>query len=177
MVIAIKATAAFVILWTLILYTINGFLCIPVNRFWDATVEGACVDMTKFYYGQQIPNIISDFVILVMPMKIIWELPITRVQKALLSGVFLIGGLYVYLIDAANLFFANAACCRTLIFDIFRLIAMIRLMKVGPDVTCENRISQTSCHRADNAIYRQRSACCGMDVPRSRRGHRRRLPP
>ncbi|KAL1976220.1 hypothetical protein VTN31DRAFT_2502 [Thermomyces dupontii] len=114
--IAIKAMAAFVILWTVSLYIINGFLCIPVNRFWDSTVEGACVDMAKFYYGQQIPNIISDFVILVMPMKIIWELPITKVQTALLSGIFLIGGL-------------------TLIFDIFRLVAMIRLTKVGPDVT------------------------------------------
>ena len=141
--IAIKAMAAFVILWTVSLYIINGFLCIPVNRFWDSTVEGACVDMAKFYYGQQIPNIISDFVILVMPMKIIWELPITKVQTALLSGIFLIGGLYVYPRGAPSSRFSltSPAIYRTLIFDIFRLVAMIRLTKDGPDVTCKNSTS------------------------------------
>ena len=85
----------FVCLWVVGVYVAGGLLCIPVNKFWDPSVEGACLDIAKFNYGLQIPNILSDFILLVMPMKVVWTLPIPKSQKMLLSGVFLVGGLYV----------------------------------------------------------------------------------
>ncbi|KAJ5676099.1 hypothetical protein N7462_008996 [Penicillium macrosclerotiorum] len=105
-----------VILWTVSIWVAGALNCIPVNRFWDPSVEGACIDMGRFYYGMQIPNIVSDLIILVMPLKVVWSLPIAKSQKILLSGVFIVGGL-------------------TLIFDIVRLVAMIHLTRVGPDIT------------------------------------------
>ena len=93
--IAINVVGSIVILWTVAIYVASALMCIPLNKFWDASVEGTCIDTTKFYYGQQIPNIISDFIILVMPLKVVWGLPIGKSQKFLLSGVFLVGGLYV----------------------------------------------------------------------------------
>ena len=90
---AVNAVAIFVVVWTVAIYVAGALLCIPVNKFWDRSVEGTCIDVAKFYYAQQIPNIISDFVILVMPLKVVWGLPIGKSQKFLLSGVFLIGGL------------------------------------------------------------------------------------
>ncbi|CAG8160985.1 unnamed protein product [Penicillium nalgiovense] len=116
MTIAVNVMFGFVTLWVVGVYVAGALLCIPTKKFWDQSVEGACLDPAKFYYGLQIPNILSDLILLIMPMRVVWTLPIPKSQKALLSGVFLVGGL-------------------TLIFDIFRLNAMIRLVEQGPDIT------------------------------------------
>ncbi|KXG53624.1 uncharacterized protein PGRI_006740 [Penicillium griseofulvum] len=116
MVIAVNVMFGFVTLWVVGVYVAGALLCIPVSKFWDPSIPGACLDPAKFYYGIQIPNILSDLILLIMPMRVVWALPIPKSQKAALSGVFLVGGL-------------------TLIFDIFRLNAMIKLVEAGPDIT------------------------------------------
>ncbi|KAJ5964245.1 uncharacterized protein N7479_004121 [Penicillium vulpinum] len=116
MTIAVNFMFGFIALWVVGVYVAGALLCIPVSKFWNPSIEGACLDPAKFYYGMQIPNIISDIILLIMPMNVVWTLPIPKSQKMLLSGVFLVGGL-------------------TLIFDIFRLIAMIKLVEMGPDIT------------------------------------------
>ncbi|KAE8153804.1 hypothetical protein BDV25DRAFT_136554 [Aspergillus avenaceus] len=116
MILAANVVAAFVLLWAVSVCVVGVVLCLPVNKFWDRAVEGTCLDPAKYYYGQQIPNIVTDVVLLIMPMKPVWSLPISRTQRILLSGVFVVGGL-------------------TLIFDIVRLTAMIELTQSGPDIT------------------------------------------
>ncbi|CAI7671732.1 hypothetical protein PCG10_004796 [Penicillium crustosum] len=116
MTIAVNVMFIFTCLWVVGVYVAGALICIPAKKFWDPTVEGACLDTSKFYYGVQIPNILSDVVLLVMPMRVVWTLPIPKSQKALLSGVFLVGGL-------------------TLIFSCFRLNAMIHLVNQGPDIS------------------------------------------
>ncbi|EAW12405.1 putative integral membrane protein Pth11-like [Aspergillus clavatus NRRL 1] len=116
MIIAANLIAAFVILWALGVFMVGALFCLPVQKFWKPELEGTCIDSAKFYYGQQIPNILTDVVLLIMPIKVVWALQISKTQKLLLSGVFVVGIL-------------------TLIFDIVRLVAMIHLTKVGPDIT------------------------------------------
>ncbi|KAE8343442.1 hypothetical protein BDV24DRAFT_161489 [Aspergillus arachidicola] len=116
MILAANIVAGFVILWALSVCVVGILLCLPVNKFWDPTVPGSCIDSAQYYYGQQIPNILTDAVLLMMPLKFVWALPISKTQRLLLSGVFVTGGL-------------------TLIFDIVRLVAMINLTRSGPDVT------------------------------------------
>ncbi|EHA19502.1 hypothetical protein ASPNIDRAFT_125323, partial [Aspergillus niger ATCC 1015] len=116
--IAANIVAVIVVLWAVSI-SIGGVLnCVPVQKFWDRAVPGHCVNTVAYYYGQQIPNILTDVVLLIMPLKSVWELPISKTQRLLLSGVFLVGIL-------------------TLIFDILRLVAMIELTQAGPDITCE----------------------------------------
>ncbi|KAJ5799729.1 uncharacterized protein N7518_001797 [Penicillium psychrosexuale] len=73
-------------------------------------------ESSKFYYGLQVPNIATDAIILLMPMHIVWTLPISKVQKLGLSGIFILGVL-------------------TLIFDIIRLVVLIQLSTQGEDIT------------------------------------------
>ncbi|GKZ96389.1 hypothetical protein AnigIFM59636_010635 [Aspergillus niger] len=114
--IAANIVAVIVVLWAVSI-SIGGVLnCVPVQKFWDRAVPGHCVNTVAYYYGQQIPNILTDVVLLIMPLKSVWELPISKTQRLLLSGVFLVGIL-------------------TLIFDILRLVAMIELTQAGPDIT------------------------------------------
>ncbi|KAJ5279609.1 hypothetical protein N7478_004981 [Penicillium angulare] len=88
----------------------------PTKKLWEPTTPGACMDLGKYYYGLQIPNIVTDAILLVMPMHTVWNLPISKAQKAGLSGIFVVGFL-------------------TLIFDIIRLVALIDLSKEGNDIT------------------------------------------
>lgn len=90
---AVNFMAVFVIIWVIGNFIAGAINCLPVAKFWDQSLEGACMDLASFSYGQQIPNILSDAIILVMPLKVVWSLPITKSQKMLLSGVFILGGL------------------------------------------------------------------------------------
>jgi hypothetical protein len=67
------------------------FTCIPTEKLWNPTIPGGCTDLGKFYYGLQIPIIVTDAAILVMPMHTVWGLPISRAQKTGLSIIFVLG--------------------------------------------------------------------------------------
>ncbi|RAL15812.1 putative integral membrane protein Pth11-like [Aspergillus homomorphus CBS 101889] len=113
---AVNLVATIVVLWVVIVSITGVLMCVPVAKFWHRAIPGRCLDAASFYYGQQIPNIVTDVVILLMPLKSVWALPISKTQRALLSGVFLVGIL-------------------TLIFDIVRLVVMIHVTEIGPDIT------------------------------------------
>lgn len=93
MALAVNVVASVVILWAVSIFVAGTLNCIPVNKFWDQTIEGYCIDSATFYYGMQIPNILTDLIILLMPIKVVIGLPVSKSQKLLLSCVFLVGGL------------------------------------------------------------------------------------
>ncbi|KAJ5690036.1 hypothetical protein N7462_004428 [Penicillium macrosclerotiorum] len=114
--IGVKIVSSIVVLWAACGILAGCFTCIPTKKLWSPEVPGGCMDLGKFYYGLQIPNIATDAIILFMPMHTVWGLPISRAQKVGLSAIFVVGFL-------------------TLIFDIIRLVALIDLSKSGDDIT------------------------------------------
>ncbi|KAJ5653893.1 hypothetical protein N7490_000896 [Penicillium lividum] len=113
---AVNVVGTIVILWAACGILSGCFICLPTRKLWLPATPGACMDLGKYYYGLQIPNIATDAIILVMPMHTVWNLPISRAQKTGLSAIFIVGLL-------------------TLIFDIIRLVALIDLSKAGSDIT------------------------------------------
>ena len=71
--------------------------CIPVAKFWDPTIAGTCINFNIFFLVNSIIETILDFVILVLPIPMILGLQLSRHNKVVLSGIFLLGGLYVWL--------------------------------------------------------------------------------
>ncbi|KAL4737912.1 hypothetical protein BDV11DRAFT_190637 [Aspergillus similis] len=70
------------------------FQCSPVQYTWDKEIPGgSCFNQQAFYRYVSPPNIFTDFVILVMPMPVVWRLQTRLTQKLALTGVFLLGGL------------------------------------------------------------------------------------
>ncbi|CEJ58752.1 hypothetical protein PMG11_07398 [Penicillium brasilianum] len=114
--IAVMIVSLIIILWAACGILAGCFTCIPTEKLWDPMIPGGCMDLGRFYYGLQIPNIVTDAIILVMPMHTVWGLPISKAQKTGLSIIFILGFL-------------------TLIFDIVRLISLIDLSKAGDDIT------------------------------------------
>lgn len=81
-------------LWWVICQFIVIFECSPIHYFWDRMpIGGQCIDVQRFFTGQSVVNIITDAVLLALPLPLIWRLQLPLGQKLGLSAVFLLGSL------------------------------------------------------------------------------------
>ena len=81
-----------VILYYVIALFIAIFECTPVVFYWDKTlVSGRCINQIQSYRWNGVANLLIDFMILCLPMPMVWRLNLEIRQKAGLSGIFLLG--------------------------------------------------------------------------------------
>ncbi len=85
------AVGTTVVAWGLTTTIMGIFLCNPIQKVWYPQTPGVCFDLGQFYYGVQIPNIVTDVVILALPIRPILTLPISRSEKMVLSMIFGLG--------------------------------------------------------------------------------------
>ncbi|GAB1212845.1 hypothetical protein ATERTT37_001994 [Aspergillus terreus] len=70
------------------------FQCSPVQYAWNKNIPGGtCFDQQAFYRYVSPPNILTDVLILIMPLPFVWKLHTRLTQKLALTGVFILGGL------------------------------------------------------------------------------------
>lgn len=68
--------------------------CSPVQFAWDKSIKGGtCFNQTAFFRYVSLPQILTDVVILIMPLPFVWKVQTRMTQKVALTGVFLLGGL------------------------------------------------------------------------------------
>ncbi|KAJ5698653.1 hypothetical protein N7462_000658 [Penicillium macrosclerotiorum] len=65
--------------------------CRPLRAYWDHSVEGHCFDANLFFIVNQAFNVLMDFVILILPIPMIWGLHRAWQDKLALNGVFALG--------------------------------------------------------------------------------------
>ncbi|KAH1369513.1 hypothetical protein KXW42_003316 [Aspergillus fumigatus] len=65
--------------------------CRPLRAYWDKSIDGHCFDGNKFFIVNQAFNVIMDFVILALPIPMIWGLQKAWQDKLALNGVFALG--------------------------------------------------------------------------------------
>lgn len=76
---------------------VSGFVnCVPVAKFWDRTIAGNCLSFEALWFFNASMNIATDLALLIMPMPLLSQLQLPRMQKLALVAVFAIGGLYVF---------------------------------------------------------------------------------
>ena len=94
--ICIYATGTFVVAWGVAVPLVSIFSCHPIGVF-HPTKEGTvvCINYRNFFIGTSLLNILADVAILCLPLGKVWELQMSRNSKAAVSGMFLMGGLYV----------------------------------------------------------------------------------
>ena len=70
------------------------FQCRPVAAFWNHTIQGAeCIDLPRFTVVSGVLNLLTDVLILCLPIPMVWGLNTTNAQKVTLTGIFLLGAL------------------------------------------------------------------------------------
>lgn len=74
-----------------------AFGCSPIKKYWAPDVPGVCMDIKPMFLAGDIPILILDFVILLLPLPMLWKLQLPFQRKLLIFGVFIFGYWSVYL--------------------------------------------------------------------------------
>ncbi|KAL2756426.1 hypothetical protein ACRALDRAFT_2075680, partial [Sodiomyces alcalophilus JCM 7366] len=77
--------------WALTLCFLLPLVCVPVAKFWDASIPGRCLDSLAIWYTMASINVATDFAVFFMPLPVIRSLQLPRRQKLMLVGVFGLG--------------------------------------------------------------------------------------
>ncbi|KAL9122552.1 MAG: hypothetical protein Q9187_000895 [Circinaria calcarea] len=68
--------------------------CIPYAANWDPNIPGAvCINKEAFFIWGSIPNILSDIIMLILPMPVVWKLHTSTRLKIGLTITFAVGSL------------------------------------------------------------------------------------
>lgn len=106
--ITLFVAAALTIMWWIAAFLDSIFECVPLQAIWDKGIrDPKCQDVRASALGTGIANMILDIIFLVIPLPMIWKLHVTRRIKVSLTGIFLLGALYVSLSPFNDCFFGE----------------------------------------------------------------------
>ncbi|KAH9990140.1 hypothetical protein F4779DRAFT_610148 [Xylariaceae sp. FL0662B] len=80
-----------VVMYCVASVTATIFQCTPIDKAFDKSIEGACIDNGHFWFANAGFSIATDIIILVIPMPLVYALQIPKVQKIALIMVFTLG--------------------------------------------------------------------------------------
>lgn len=76
---------------TILTVVLSIFPCKPIRKSWNPSIEGKCANRTATWLYNAIMNIITDFMIFLLPVPVVKSLQLPTKQKALLIGIFGVG--------------------------------------------------------------------------------------
>ena len=54
--------------------TMSIFMCTPIQRGWDRTIEGTCISEQPYLFSNAAFNMAADVIVFVMPIPTLWSL-------------------------------------------------------------------------------------------------------
>lgn len=93
----IRAVAAFIVIWCIITVILRFAYCVPIEAAWDPTVAGHCISTDIIEAAGIIGttttaiHILTDFIILIMPIPPVLKLQVSSQKKRLILMTFAIG--------------------------------------------------------------------------------------
>jgi len=92
--------AVYALITVVALYSLNAgfnflYLCSPVRRLWDFSVPGTCVDIYTTFLASSIINAITDVIILLLPIWLLYPLRWRLARKLAVGAALIPGGLCV----------------------------------------------------------------------------------
>lgn len=93
--VATKIIGITMILWWIGTILADTLICIPIQNNWNPEIPARCGNKKLLAILPPIPWIVTDLVILLMPMPMVYKLHLPGIQRLGLAGLFLLGSLYV----------------------------------------------------------------------------------
>ena len=90
---ALIALGAFVIAYSIAQIFGDIFQCVPIKSLWDPSVSGYCINYPDLIIIMGVINIVTEIIMLVLPLPLLWRLQLSRSRKSLLTVLFTMGGL------------------------------------------------------------------------------------
>lgn len=92
----IYATMVITILYSIIASFVWVYACQPLEKYWDLTItDGSCINFLKVTIFSGVMNTVTDAIILLLPIMILWGLSMPKRQKIGVIMIMMTGGLYV----------------------------------------------------------------------------------
>lgn len=92
---ALYLTGAALMAWNIGALFAGIFQCSPIRRYWNKETSGHCLNGLVYFRAIASTNLVTDVVVLALPLPIVWKLQRPIGEKLALSGIFLLGALYV----------------------------------------------------------------------------------
>jgi len=90
----IQVLAAVIIVNLIVCITVSLMACQPFAYHWDKSIAGGrCIDQLALFSYASLPNIITDVAMLLLPMRVVYNLKTNGSTKAGLLVVFLTGSM------------------------------------------------------------------------------------
>ncbi|KAK8131374.1 hypothetical protein PG984_007812 [Apiospora sp. TS-2023a] len=84
------AIMAISVLWALISICLLAFSCAPIAAFWDKSIPNFTCNFSTGLVAS-VGNIVTDFVILILPIPVVLQLNMGTAQKVATLGIFAVG--------------------------------------------------------------------------------------
>ncbi|KAK1145238.1 hypothetical protein N8T08_004391 [Aspergillus melleus] len=68
-------------------------MCDPVPAYWDQRINASCLDQRAALIADSVISVVSDLIILVLPLPLTWSLQMSRNKKLRVVGMLSAGGL------------------------------------------------------------------------------------
>lgn len=86
----------FVLAWGIAVLFTTIFQCTPVPAAWDKTIVGwSCFQLDDFVIGSNVPNIIADGLIILLPIPLVWSLKLSPTRRLGLIALFFVAAMLV----------------------------------------------------------------------------------
>ncbi|KAH7118448.1 hypothetical protein EDB81DRAFT_817534 [Dactylonectria macrodidyma] len=90
----IYATMVITILYSIIASFVWVYACQPLEKYWDLTItDGSCINFLKVTIFSGVMNTVTDAIILLLPIMILWGLSMPKRQKIGVIMIMMTGGL------------------------------------------------------------------------------------
>lgn len=86
--VALWVTGVIVLAWGIAILLITILACFPIRKNWDQSVPGYCIERHSTLL---IPNVLTDFILLILPMPMLWPIKLSFGRKIGLCGLFAAG--------------------------------------------------------------------------------------
>jgi hypothetical protein len=77
--------------WALSQVMVGIFTCNPVSGFWDSSIPSQCIPDIPQWYINAAGNIVTDVVVIALPLPTLWKLQLARPSRIVLVGIFSLG--------------------------------------------------------------------------------------
>ncbi|KAM0248121.1 hypothetical protein ACHAQJ_009591 [Trichoderma viride] len=89
--------AAYTVMGIIVAWSIGAvgstiFQCVPIAGAWDKTVDAKCINSDIFWVAYAVANILTDVMVLTLPIPPIMALQLSTRNKMMLCAIFLMGG-------------------------------------------------------------------------------------
>ena len=89
--ISVFIVMAIVWAWSVSVILETFLLCRPLAYNWDTTIRGTCGNRNATYVVAGTMNLITDLLVMALPVPHIWKLQLNVAKKVALSSVFCLG--------------------------------------------------------------------------------------